>query len=294
MFIRRLPKFEYHYPSSVSEVLDHLARYGEKAKLLAGGTDLLVSMKKRERTPEHLLNLKGIEELKGIRYDGSAGLNIGALVTMGDLERSELVREKFPVLFDAVRVMASPQIRNLGTIGGNLCSAVPSADSATPLIVSGASLEITGSSGNRTLPVEGFFKGPGESALDPDEIMVRIHIPSPPEYGSGAYLKLMRRKVLDLALVGAAAFIRLDSNSKACKEARIALGAVAPTPIRVRKAEEALVGKEINETIADQVGLIASREASPISDIRSSKSYREEMIKVLTKRAVMTACKRVQ
>ena len=293
MFIKRLPKFEYHAPATVAETLKLMAKYRDKASIYAGGTDLLVSMKKREKMPEHLINLKGIPDLKGIRSHGRKGITIGALTTMAELERSAVVKDRCRPLWDAVTVMASPQVRTLGTIGGNLCSAVPSADTAPPLIVLGASARLVGPKGERSVLVEEFFTGPKESALRKNEILTEITIPSLPEFSSGAYLKLMRRNALDLALVGVAAFLRFDSNRKVCKSAKVALGAVAPTPIRAPEAEKALVGKEINESVAAEAGKVASVVCHPISDVRASLEYRCNMVEVLTKRAILEACKRV-
>lgn len=294
MFIRRLPKFEYHAPASLSEALDYLSRYSGKAKILAGGTDLLVSMKKREVLPEHLINLKGIQELKHIRYDKKRGLEIGGLVTLREIERSTIVKEKYGALWDAANVMAAPQIRSLATIGGNLCSAVPSADTAPPLVALGATVTLAGKNGERTLLVEDFFAGPEASVLNPVEILSRVFIPSPPENSGGAYLKLMRRNAMDLALVGVAACLKLDGGKRVCQEARIALGAVAPTPMRALRAEEVLLNKEPDEQLAMEAGKIAAQEARPISDVRASKEYRTEMLRVLTKRAVMEALNRVK
>jgi len=293
MFIRRMPRFEYHTPTSLAEAVALLTEHRERAKVFAGGTDLFVAMKKRESVPEHLINLKGIEGLKGIDVDEAEGIKIGGLTPMGDLERSKIVSEKLSILGDAFNVIASPQIRNLGTIGGNLCSAVPSADTAPPLIALGASVELSGPKGDRKVLVEDFFKGPGESVLGPDEILTQILIPTPLENSAGAYMKMMRRNAMDLALVGVAARLRLDDDGKVCREARIALGAVAPTPIRARGAEETLIDKVIDESLAGEAGRIASQEASPISDVRASREYRMEMIGVLTKRAVMAACGRI-
>jgi len=289
MFIRRLPKFEYHAPTSLGEALDHLSKHADKAKVLAGGTDLLVSMKKREILPEHLINLKGIQELKHIHYDKKRGLEIGGLVTLREIERSAIVRERYSALWDAANVMAAPQIRSLATIGGNLCSAVPSADTAPPLVALGASVTLTGKNGQRTLLVEDFFSGPEMTALSPDEILSHVSIPNPPKNSGGAYLKLMRRNAMDLALVGVAASLTLDGKKRICKEARIALGAVAPTPMRALGAEKLFLNKEPDENLAMEAGKIAAEEARPISDIRASKGYRTEMVRVLTKRAVMAA-----
>jgi carbon-monoxide dehydrogenase medium subunit len=294
MFIRRLPKFEYHAATSLGEALNHLSKHGDKAKVLAGGTDLLVSMKKREILPEHLINLKGIQELKHIHYDKKGGLKIGGLVTLGEIERSTIVREKYSALWDAANVMAAPQIRTLATIGGNLCSAVPSADTAPPLVALGASVTLAGKNGERTPLVEDFFAGPEATLLSADEILSHVSIPNPPENSGSAYLKLMRRNAMDLALVGVAACLGLDKGKRVCKEARIALGAVAPTPMRALDAEEVLLNKEPDEHLAMEAGKIAAGEARPISDIRASKAYRTEVVRVLTKRVVMEALKRAK
>ncbi len=292
MFIKRLPSFEYHTPTSLSEALRLLAKYHRKARVFAGGTDLLVSMKKREVLPEHLINLKGIAKLKGI-HDGKEGVKIGALVTLGEIEHSKMIQDKFCVLWDAVQVMASRQIRNLGTIGGNLCSAAPSADTAPPLIVLNASVEIVSRNGKRKVSVEKFFKGPGESVLKPGEILTQIMIPNPLKKSTGAYLKLMRRAAMDLAQVGVAACLSFDSGKKTCTGARIALGAVGSTPIRALKAEKILLNREPNETVGEEAGKAAAQEANPRSSMRASKEYRSEMIEVLTKRAVIEAYKRM-
>lgn len=287
MFIKRLPKFEYHHPRSFSELFSLMAKYGDKAKLLAGGTDLLVSMKKREISPDHLINLKEITELKGISFDEKEGLRIGALTTIDEIEQSSIVRTKYPILWEAVSVMASPQIRTLGTIGGNLVSAIPSADTAPPLIALGASVTIKGIGGERRLLVEDFFLGPGESALKSDEVLTDIRIPIPSERTGGTYIKMMRRNAMDLAVVGVATFLKLDREKRFCEEARIVLGAVAPTPMRAKKTENFLTGKEINETTADEAGKIASDESKPISDVRASKEYRKTLVHVLTKRGLL-------
>jgi len=293
MFIRRLPRFEYHAPVTIPEALKLMARYGRKASVFAGGTDLLVAMKNREKVPEHLINLKGIAALKGIRFDEKKGMTLGALTTLAELERSALVKEKCRPLWDAVTMMASPQVRTLGTVGGNLCGAVPSADTAPPLIVLGASVKLVGPKGKRSVPVESFFTGPKESVLKKNEILTEISIPKPAKWASGAYLKLMRRNALDLALVGVAAYLRFDSNKKVCKEAKVALGAVAPTPIRVFEAEKALMDKEVNESRAAEAGKAASVVCRPISDVRASQEYRCSMVEVLVKRAILEAYKRV-
>jgi carbon-monoxide dehydrogenase medium subunit len=291
MFIRRLPKFDYCTPSSVTEALDLIASFGEKGRFVAGGTDLLLAMKQREATPEHLISLSAIPSLRGISLDGNF-LRLGALTTLAEIERSPVVKEHFLPLRDAVGVMASIQVRNLATIGGNLCSALPSADTAPPLIALKASLAMVGPAGERSVPVEDFFTGPRESVLKRNEILTTIMIPKPEPLSAGCYLKLMRRQAMDLALVGVAAWIKLDGG-KICKEARIALGAVAPTPIRVPEIEAALVGREIDEALVTEVSRIAGMQCRPITDIRASLEYRCAMVEVFTRRAITEAARRV-
>jgi carbon-monoxide dehydrogenase medium subunit len=288
MFIRRLPKFNYHTPSSIPEALELLSVHGGNAKLLAGGTDLLVAMKKRANVPSHLINLKTIPGLSGITADAK-GMTLGALTPIAEIGRSALVRETYSPLWDAARVMASPQIRTLATVGGNLVSAVPSADMAPPLMVLSAQVHITGLSGERACPVESFFAGPSTCSLGATEIVTRITIPVP--RGKGAYVKLMRRGALDLALVGVAAYVSLGAK-QVCNDVRIALGAVAPTPIRAVAAESVLKGKSLTESLALEAGKAAGDECRPITDIRATQDYRRSMVEVLTKRALLQAVDR--
>jgi CO/xanthine dehydrogenase FAD-binding subunit len=289
MFIRRLPKFEHHAPVTVAAALDLLARLGSHGRLLAGGTDIFPAMKRREQTPAHLISLKEIEGLKGISADDQE-IRIGALTTLGEIERSPLVRQHLPILWSAVQVMASPQIRTLATIGGNICSAVPSADTVPPLIALQASVKLLATGSERSVPIENFFTGPKESVLRADEILAEIVVPRPPARSGGVYIKLMRRNAMELALVGVAAQLRLDESLKICEGARIALGAVAPTPIRAPEAEAMLVGREIDETSAVEAGKAAAKICRPRSgSIRASVEYRRSMVEVLTGRAIREA-----
>jgi len=293
-FIKRLPSFEYHTPGTLPEALDLLTRYGKRASVLAGGTDLLLAMKRRETVPEHLVNIKRLTSLKGITRDSSGQIAIGPLVTLEEIGSSELIKEKLPGLWDAANTMASPQIKSLATIGGNVCSAMPSADAVLPLIASRASVRIAGAKGEREVPLEAFFKGPGESVLRGEEILTRILLPEPGEKTGGCYLKLMRRHAMDLAQIGVAACLRLDSGGLICREARVALGAVAGTPIRASGAEKVLLSKKVYPETAKEAGRAASAEANPRSSIRASKEYRKAMIEVLTKRAVLGAFERAR
>lgn len=289
MFIKRLPRFTYHTPASVPEALELLSRYGSDAKVLAGGTDLLLAMKKRDAAPPHLINLKTIPGLSDIRADAE-GVTIGPLTTMAEIERSSVIKETYTALWDAALVMASPQVRTLATIGGNIVSAVPSADTAPPLMVLSAQARITGPSGERTCPVEDLFAGPSACSLMPAEILTGIRIPAPK--GKGTYLKAMRRAALDLALAGVAAYVAFD-DAGICADVKIALGAVAPTPIRAGAAEKVLLGNVLTRELCAEAGKVSAGVCNPISDVRTTREYRCNLVEVLAKRALLGALNRL-
>lgn len=286
-FYRRLPKFNYLAPTTLDEALSLLSEYKGRAKVIAGGTDLVPKLKRREiRAPEYVIDLKGIPRLDKINYDAS-GLSFGALVTIGMVETSAKIRQKFAILAQAAQSMASPQVRNRGTIAGNICNAVPSADSAPPLLTLGARLKIVSGKGERTVNIEDFFTGPGQTALDEDEILREIQIADMPPNGKGVYLKLTPRRAMDLAIVGVAAVVVLEDSVS--KDIRIALGAVAPTPIRAKKAEAILKGQRFDEALIEKAAKTAAAEARPIDDHRASAEYRRDMVEVLVKRTIKQA-----
>jgi len=286
-FYRRLPKFNYLAPATLDEALSLLARYKGRAKVIAGGTDFVPKLKRREiGAPEHVIDLKAIPGLDNIKYDVS-GLSLGALVTIGAVETSAIIGEKFGVLAQAAQSMASPQVRNRGTIAGNICNAVPSADSAPPLLTLGAKLKLISLKGERIVGIEDFFTGPNQTAIANDEILEEIHIPHPPPNSQGIYLKLTPRRAMDLAIVGVAVVVTAQDG--VCKDIRIALGAVAPTPIRARKAEAVLKGKKFDEEIIEKAAQTAAGQSKPIDDHRASAEYRRDMVEVLVKRAIKQA-----
>lgn len=279
-----MKKFDYFRPETLDEVLSLLQQYGDGAMLIAGGTDVLVLMRQQAIAPRALVSLSAIPGLDQIRDEGS--LRIGALATHRMIEKSALVRKNFPPLADAAEVIASIQIRNVATLVGNICTAAPSADMAPPLLVLNAEARVVGKRGERRLPLESFFLGPGETRLAKDEILTEILVPPPLPGSAGCYLKLGRRKCVDLALVGVAVLLTMHPQSKVCERARIALGAVSPTPIRAKEAEKLLEGKLLDEQLIRQAGECARGECSPITDIRSSAEYRREMVQVLVERAI--------
>ncbi len=274
--------FEYLEAKTIEEACSLLSRYKGGARVVAGGTDLFVSMKAREITPEYVINLKTISNLGYINYANGEGLKIGALATLRDIEGSPIIREKFSVIAGAIKQMATPAIRNMGTIGGNLCNASPSADTAPPLMGLGAKVKIVGVKGERMVALEEFFLGAGEVALKADEILTEVQIPDVLAYTRGLYLKLKPRTAIGIALVSIAVIITLDSKQVNIDDAKIVLGAVAPTPIRARRAEEIIRGKAIEERLIEKAAQVASEEARP----RSRADYRREMVKVLTKQAI--------
>lgn len=284
-FYRRLPQFEYARPRTIDEAITCLVRNRGHAKVFAGGTDLLPAMKGRTiDVPELLVDLKAIEGLDTISYDPQRGLTIGALATIDSIARSSLVRDHYPSLVEAALNIASPQIRNRGTFTGNICNAVPSADSAPPLMALGAVIRAKGPRGERTIPMDQFFTGPRVTILDPDEIVIDVRVPGRTLPGKETYIKLAPRHSMDLAVVGVAAMGA--TNDGICREIKIALGAVAPTPLRALKSEEHLKGNKITPEAIEETARIAGTECTPIDDHRASAEYRRDMVYVLTRRAL--------
>jgi CO/xanthine dehydrogenase FAD-binding subunit len=286
-FYRRLPKFDYLAPTTLDEALSLLAKYKGRAKVIAGGTDLVPKLKRREiKAPEYVIDLKGIPGLDKIKPNGS-GLTIGALVTIEEVEVSPQIRQKFAVLAQAAQSMASPQVRHRGTIAGNICNAVPSADSAPALLTLGAKLKIISQKGERTVGIDDFFTGPNQTVLNSQEILAEIQLPNMPANSQGVYLKLTPRRAMDLAIVGVA--VVATAKNGVCQDIRIALGAVAPTPTRAKKAEAILKGQKFTDALIEKAAKTAAAEARPIDDHRASAEYRRDMVEVLVRRAVKQA-----
>jgi carbon-monoxide dehydrogenase medium subunit len=281
-----LPDFSYCHPESIPEICEILARYGSRAKVLAGGTDLLPKMKQALLSPEILVSLKGIGGLSVIEYVPGKGVVIGAGATHNDLVNSPVLQEKYLSLSEAAHSLANNQIRNMGTVGGNIVNAVPSSDLPPLLIALGADVKLVGAKGERILALEDFFNGPGKSVIAPDEILTEIIIHDQPATGS-TYIKFALRRSGALAVVGVAVSLTVAKNK--IQDARIVLGAVAPVPMRAKTAEKMLIGKVVNNQLLEEAGVIASGECRPISDIRGSEEYRRDMVKVFTRRALRKA-----
>lgn len=277
-------RFDYLQSKTVEQAINSLIKYNGNARVIAGGTDLVVQMRKKLVAPQALVDIGEVSGLSYISYDGKKGLKIGALTTIRALEKSTLLQKMYPVIPQAASQLGSVAIRNVATIGGNLCNASPSAETAPALIGLSASAKIVGPEGERMIPIEEFFTGPGNTVLKRGELLVEVNVPVLPSNTKGVYLKHGIRGSIDLAIVGVAAIITLDGE--VCKDIKLVLGAVAPTPMRARRAEELIKGKKIEEDLVNQVAKVASEEARPISDVRATAEYRKEMVKVFTRRAI--------
>ena len=282
-------KFEYLEPATIEEAISLLIKYNGRAKVIAGGTDLVPKMRKGQIRPQYVINMGFIPGLDYINYDEKQGLRIGALTTIRALEKSTELRQRYPVIPQAAGQLASTAIRNIATIGGNLCNAAPSSDMAPALIGLSATARIAGPDGDRTVRLEDFFTRPGATVLKAGELLTEIQVPVLPPRTGATYIKHGIRGSTDLAIVGVAAVITLELQGEVCQDARVVLGAVAPTPIRAPKAEELLRGKVITRAEIEEAGQVASVECQPISDVRASAEYRCEMVKVFIRRAITEA-----
>ena len=281
--------FDYFAPQSLSDATSLLRRYGTKARLLAGGTDLLLRLERRLIETSVVVDLKKIRALRGIKATRK-GLRIGAVTLMEEIASSPLVQSRYGMIAKGAAAVGSIQTRNRATLGGNLCNASPAADTAPPLIALSARARIAGSRRDREVPLEEFFIGPGKTCLQPNELLKEIFIPSPPGR-SGSSFQRCTRTAMDIALVSCAVFLSLVSKREIVADIRIALGAVAPTPVRAQPAEDVLKGKNPDRDAIEEAAERAVASVSPIDDVRSSASYRREMVRVLTRRAIEEALK---
>jgi carbon-monoxide dehydrogenase medium subunit len=285
----RIPKFEYFHPSSIEESCSLLYKHKPEAKVLAGGTDLFVKMKKKEILPRVVISLKGIQKLDRIEWDEREGLKIGPLVTHDALVRHPIVRERFDFLSEACFKVGTRQVRNMGTLAGNLCNASPSSDASAPLLVLETRLKLVHLYGERTVALEEFFVGPFQTVLHPEEIVAEIQIPKLPPNTAGSYQYIHKASSVGETLVGVAVLITVNPKDSTCQEARIGLSSVAPTPLRARAAEKTLKGKRIDAKIARETAQVVSDEIQP----RSRPWYRREMARVLVERAILHAKEKI-
>ncbi len=284
--------FNYFAPKKLGEAVSLLRKHGKKASPLAGGTDLLLLLERRVIAPSVVVDLKKVRELRGIQ-SGRNGLRIGALTLMDEIACSRPVQVRYGILGKAAGVVGGIQTRNRATLGGNLCNASPAADTATPLIALSARARVKGSSRERTVPLEDFFLGPGKTCLKPNELLKEIIIPSPGRRTGGSFQRCTRT-AMDIAVVNCAVFLSLDPKLESVNDIRIALGAVAPIPVRAKPAEDFLKGKNPDQETIEEAANRAANSARPIDDVRSSASYRREMVRVLTRRGIEAALKQAR
>jgi CO/xanthine dehydrogenase FAD-binding subunit len=278
-----MKRFDYIKPGDMAGAIAAL-QANDEPYLLAGGTDLLVGMKTRAVQPKCLIDLKGIPNIDGIEYDD--GFKLGALTTVRDVEVSPLIREKIPALSEAAGTLGSIQIRNRATIGGNLCHGSPAADMATILLAMNCEVKIATGNGARTIGLDQFFIAPNRTALKPNEILWQLIIPKEIEQFKGIYLKHGPRKAMDIGLVNIAILLDADAGSGLCNQIMIALGAVAPRPIRAKKAEALLNGNKLKPETIQKAAEAAAGEATPITDFRASAGYRKDLVENLVARGI--------
>lgn len=280
--------FEFFSPTTLYDASRILSDHNGEGRALAGGTDLLIRMKRKQWTPRAVVSLNRIAGLQEIALNGE--LKMGARVTLNQIIRAPIIREHFPVLAQTARTMAGVQVRSLATVGGNLCNASPSADMAPPLIALNARVVIVGINGEHVVPLEDFFVSPGKCVLQPDEILREILVPRENDSIRASYAKLEHRQAMDIAIVGIGVSVKRETPNvkrQVCEDVRIVMGAVAPTPLRAKRAEEILRGNIFSDGNIAHAARVAAEEAKPIDDVRSSAWYRREMVEVLTRRQLL-------
>lgn len=281
-----LPDFEYVSFEELQDALRFLAEHGD-AKVLGGGTDLLVQLRDRKLKPKYLVDLSRIGELQGIEDIGE-NVSIGAMALMRELEESRLLTEHVGLIVEAAKAFGFWQLKNIATIGGNLCNASPASDMASTLISLSAKVRLLSSSGERIMPIEEFFLAPGKTVLSPGEILASIIIPK--NELAFAFMKLGKRAAHILSIVNVAVSLKVEDGE--CKMARVALGSVAPIPIRAREVEDKLKGRKLSDDVIQEASKLVLQDIAPISDVRASAEYRKEMSVVMVRRAIKEALRR--
>ena len=283
-------KFDYIEPASLDEALALLETHGDDARVIAGGTALVIWMRMKLLNPAVVISLARLPNFDYCRFDARDGLRIGAGARHRDIELSAVVKRHYPLLHETFRKVAQPRIRNMGTIGGNLAGGDPLTDPGASLIALDAEVTLTGRNGKRTLPLEEFFVDYYQTALNPGELLTEIHVP-PPQRLAWSHIKFTPRSVEDFATVGVA--ITLAIQGGRCSDVRLALNSVAPTILRPKRAEAILRGWQITEANLREMGEVAATEVDPIDDNRGSAEYKREMVKVLVRRAAQEALQRL-
>ncbi len=276
-----MKKFDYYQPETLEEAYGLMEKYKGKAEYIAGGTDIIWRIKQGVVQADALISLRHIKSLGGITLNG--GLRLGSMALFRDIERDSAIARGYPSLFQAVSILANPQIRNVATVGGNLANGAPSADCAPPLMAMDAVLTVEGPGGKRDVPIESFFVGPGQTCMDGTEVLTQVKIPQMGSDTGSIFLK-KRRVSQDISIVNAAVLLSMEGS--VCRKCRLAVGAVAPVPLRLTDIEAKVEGQEIDADLLDRVGEMVENAVSPITDVRSTEEYRRAMSGVLVKRAI--------
>jgi carbon-monoxide dehydrogenase medium subunit len=285
-------KFDYFEPKSLKKACELLDHHGDEARLIAGGTALLIMMRLRLLSPKVVISLEKIPKFDRIRFSAKDGLRIGAGARHRDIELSKPVRRHYPLLHETFRKVAQPRIRNMGTIGGNLCQGDPLTDPGASLMALDAEVVLTSTKGSRTLPMDGFFVDYYETAIQPGEILTEIRVPPPVKKLAWAHIKFTPRTEEDFATIGIA--LALKEQNGRCEDIRLALNSASSTIFRAKKAEEVVRGKPFTDDLFSEMGRVAASEADPIDDLRGSPDYKRDLIKVLVKRAAKQALVQVK
>jgi aerobic carbon-monoxide dehydrogenase medium subunit len=284
-------EFEYLEPKSMQQALEWLDTYRGRARVLAGGTDLYLRLRKGVFLPDYVIDLKRVPGLDYITPNRGGGAQIGPTTLQDEVARSSVIQQRYPALAESAFWVGSVQTRNRATVVGNLCNASPAADTAPALLSYGAQVKIASRQGERTVPLEEFFMGPGKTALQDNELVAEIILPAPEPHTGAAFFR-RTRTAMDIAVVCGAAMLQLANGT--CQNARICLGAVGPTPLRATRAEAALRGQALTDQVVEEASRLASEDARPIDDVRSTAEYRREMVRVLTRRGLRQAMERAR
>jgi aerobic carbon-monoxide dehydrogenase medium subunit len=287
-----LHAINYEAPSTVDQAVGLLKSHGEKARPLCGGTDLIIQLRAGVRRPEYIVDVKNIKEMRQISFDAKTGLRLGAAVSCIEIFESEVMRRVYPGLTEAAHLIGSLQIQNRASVGGNLCNGSPAADSTPALIAIGARARLVGPDGEREVPVENFVVSPGRTVVEPGELLVELLAAAPAPHTADAYLRLIPRNEMDIAIVGVGSSVTLDGDKVTA--ARIGLGAVAATPLLAAKSAESLIGKKLDDSAIETAARLASDQAAPIDDMRGTIEYRKHVTGVLTRRTLLIAADRAR
>ena len=284
-----MARFEYLEARTLRRAVSLLERYGDQARLVAGSTDFLVRWRQGVWNPQYVINLQHISSLQRISYSARNGLRLGAMATVQALETHPAIRRHYPALATGATSFAGVQIRNLATVGGNICNASPAGDTLPALLAFDAQCRVVGPQGERLVPLDQFFTGPGRTVLQPAEILAELRLPPPLPNSGSLYIKHSPRGAMDIATVGVAGVVSLENQGRTCREVRIALASVAPTPIRARSAEEMLRGQVLTPQLVTAAAQEAEARVTPIDDARGSAAYRKSIVGALTQRTLERA-----